>query len=285
MAKHGARSQALARGDRIAEILASDEVLEERPNAYSGGRAVGEIQFDRVVFGYTPERISLHGVSFLVPAGQRVAIIGRSGAGKSTIAALVARFYDPQEGRVEIDGRDVRDCSLRWLRTQVGLVLQESVLFTGTIAENIAYGISDADPEAIVEAAKAAGAHDFIMQMPDGYDAMLGQRGVGLSGGQRQRIAIARMILRNPAILVLDEPTTGLDSQSEAEVMRCLEALMRGRTTVMITHSPALTRTADRGSRSRAGSRQGPGQLAAELQHPTRRGRRRYGCWPRRAAA
>jgi ABC-type multidrug transport system fused ATPase/permease subunit len=269
MAKHGSKiSKALARGDRIAEVLAADEVLEERPNAYRGGRAVGEIQFDRVTFGYTPERISLHGVSFLVPAGQRVALIGRSGAGKSTVAALVARFYDPQEGSVTIDGRDVRDCSLRWLRTQVGLVLQESVLFTGTVAENIAYGVKDADPAGVIEAATAAGAHEFISQMPDGYDSMLGQRGVGLSGGQRQRIAIARMILRNPAILVLDEPTTGLDAQSEAEVMRGLEALMRGRTTVMITHSPALTRTADRVIEIDAGkiARQGsPAQLAAEL--------------------
>jgi ATP-binding cassette subfamily B protein len=269
IAKHGTKiSKALARGDRIAEILAADEVLEERPNAYHGGRAAGEIQLDRVVFGYTPDRISLHGVSLLVPAGQRVAIIGRSGAGKSTVAALVARFYDPEQGAVLIDGRDVRDCSLRWLRSQVGLVLQESVLFTGTIAENIAYGISNADRDAVVEAATAAGAHDFIAQMPDGYDSLLAERGVGLSGGQRQRIAIARMILRNPSILVLDEPTTGLDAQSEADVMRGLEALMRGRTTIMITHSPALTRTADRVIEIDAGrvARQGsPAQLAAEL--------------------
>jgi ATP-binding cassette, subfamily B, bacterial len=269
MAKQGSKiSKTLARGDRIAEILAADEVLEERPNAYRGGRATGEIQLDRVVFGYTPERVALHDVSFLVPAGQRVAIIGRSGAGKSTVAALIARFYDPQDGSVLIDGRDVRDCSLSWLRTQVGVVLQESVLFTGTIAENIAYGIEDADPQAVAEAAKAAGAHDFISQMPEGYDAMLGQRGVGLSGGQRQRIAIARMFLRNPSILVLDEPTTGLDAHSEAEVMQGLEMLMAGRTTIMITHSPALTGTADRvieigdGRIVRQGS---PDQLAAEL--------------------
>jgi ATP-binding cassette subfamily B protein len=270
IAKHGSKiSKALARGDRIAEILAADEVLEERPNAYRGGRATGEIQLDRVVFGYTPDRPpSLHGVSLLVPAGQKVAIIGRSGAGKSTVAALVARFYDPQEGSVLIDGRDVRDCSLRWLRSQVGLVLQESVLFTGTVAENIAYGIANADRDAVVQAAKAAGADDFISQLPDGYDTVLGQRGVGISGGQRQRIAIARMILRNPSILVLDEPTTGLDAQSEAEVIHGLEALMRGRTTLMITHSPALTRTADRVIEIEAGQiqRQGsPADLAAEL--------------------
>ena len=194
-------------------------------------------------------------------------MIGRSGAGKSTIAALVARFYDPQDGRVMIDGRDVRECSLQWLRNQVGLVLQESVLFTGTIAENIAYGI-EIDREAIVAAAKAAGAHAFIEALPDGYDTELGQRGVGLSGGQRQRIAIARTILRDPAILILDEPTTGLDAASEAEVMEGLEALMQRRTTIMITHSPALARTADRVVEIGAGRilRQGsPRELEADL--------------------
>lgn len=271
MAKHASRiSKALARGDRIADVLATDELLEERPNAYQGGRATGEIQFDRVVFGYTPDRIALDGVSFIVPAGQRVAIIGRSGAGKSTVAALISRFYDPEEGRVLIDGRDVRDCSLSWLRTQVGLVLQESVLFTGTVAENIAYGIGHASRDAVIEAAKAAGAHDFVSQLPDGYDTMLGQRGVGLSGGQRQRIAIARMILRDPAILLLDEPTTGLDVQSEAEVMHGLETLMRGRTTIIITHSPALARTANRVIEiaDRGIARQGtPGELAADLRN------------------
>jgi ATP-binding cassette, subfamily B, bacterial len=238
-------SKSLARADRVAEILVADDVLPDTPHGYAGSPATGEVQLDRVVFGYDPERPALKDLSLLVPAGQRVAVIGRSGAGKSTIAALVARFYDPQEGRVLVDGRDLRDCSLRWLRNQVGLVLQESVLFTGTIAANIAYGV-DADRERIVAAAKAAGAHAFVEALPDGYDTELGQRGVGLSGGQRQRIAIARTILRDPAILILDEPTTGLDSESEAEVMEGLEALMRRRTTIMITHSPALARTADR---------------------------------------
>lgn len=271
VAKQGSKiSKALARGDRIAEVLAAEEVLDERPNAYAGARAMGEIQIDRVTFGYTSDRVALRDVSFLVPAGQKVAVIGRSGAGKSTIAALIARFYDPQDGRVLIDGRDVRDCSRRWLRTQVGLVLQESVLFTGTVAENIAYGIQDANRGAVVEAARAAGAHDFVSKLPDGYDTVLGQRGIGLSGGQRQRVAIARMILRDPAILVLDEPTTGLDTQSEAEVMQGLETLMHGRTTIMITHSLGLARTADRVIEIENGRivRQGsPQELAAELRN------------------
>ena len=238
IARQGSRiSKALARADRVAEILAADEVLDDPQNGYNGGRATGEIQLDGVVFGYNPERPALHGLSLFIPAGQRVAVIGRSGAGKSTLAALIARFYDPFDGRVLIDGRDLRDCRLRWVRNQVGLVLQEGVLFTGTIADNIAYGV-EAEPEQIVAAAKAAAAHEFIEKLPDGYATMLGQRGIGLSGGQRQRIAIARTILRNPSILVLDEPTTGLDAESEAAVMEGLDALMRGRTAIMITTRP-----------------------------------------------
>ena len=260
-------SKALASADRIAEILSADEMLLDRPDAFHGGRAVGEVQLERVVFGYSRDRPALKGLSLLIPAGQRVALIGRSGAGKSTIAALIARFYDPLEGRVTIDGRDVRDCSLRWLRSQVGMVLQEGVLFTGTVADNIAYGI-EAPREAIVAAAQASGADAFISELPDGYDTVLGQRGVGISGGQRQRIAIARTLLRNPAILVLDEPTTGLDAVSEAEVMRGLETLMRGRTTIMVTHSAALTRSADRVIEIDAGriARQGsPAELAGDM--------------------
>ena len=267
-------SKSLARADRVAEILAADEVLADPPHGYDGGRATGEVQLDRVVFGYDPEKPNVRDLSLLIPAGQHVAVIGRSGAGKSTLAALIARFYDPLDGAVLIDGRDIRECRLRWVRSQVGLVLQESVLFTGTIADNIAYGI-DATREQIVQAAKAAAAHDFIEMLPGGYETMLGQRGAGVSGGQRQRIAIARTILRNPSILVLDEPTTGLDAESEAAVMEGLEVLMRGRTTIMITHSPALARTADRVVEIEAGriARQGtPQELAADL-HSLRAGR------------
>ena len=182
IARQGSRiSKALARADRVAEILAADDVLDDPQNGYNGRRATGEIQLDDVVFGYDREHPALHGLSLFIPAGQRVAVIGRSGAGKSTLAALIARFYDPFDGSVLIDGHDLRECRLRWVRNQVGLVLQEGVLFTGTIADNIAYGI-EAEPEQIVAAAKAAAAHEFIEKLPDGYATMLGQRGVGSLG-------------------------------------------------------------------------------------------------------
>ena len=195
-------------------------------------------------FAYTGERPALDDVSLKIPAGTRLALIGSSGAGKSTLSALVARFYDPTEGRVLLDGRDARDCKLAWLREQVAVVLQDTVLFTGSVRENIGYG-ADATPEEIVEAAKAAAAHEFIRRLPDGYDTELGPQGVGLSGGQRQRIGIARTLLRNPPVIILDEPTTALDRESEAQVLQGLDRLMRGRTCILVTHSPRLARTAD----------------------------------------
>jgi ATP-binding cassette subfamily B protein len=238
-------SRSMARAERITEILAADDVLAERPGAYDGPRARGALELDSVSFSYEPGRPTLQDVSLRTEAGTKVALVGRSGAGKSTIAALIARFYDPASGRVLVDGRDLRDCSLAWLRRQVGLVLQDTVLFSGTVAANIAYG-TDASPEEVEAAAKAAGAHGFISQLPDGYDTELGPRGVGLSGGQRQRIAIARTLVRDPAILILDEPTTGLDAESEAQVVDGLFNLMRGRTTIIISHSSRLLKTADR---------------------------------------
>jgi ATP-binding cassette, subfamily B, bacterial len=239
-------TRALVRADRIAEILGAGEVLEERPDAYRGERAAGALALDRVDFSYEPGHAVLRNVSLVIPPGQRVSLIGPSGAGKSTVAALLARFYDPQGGRVTIDGRDVRDCSLDWLREQVGLLLQEPILFTGTVAENIGYGIEGASAERIVAATKAAGAHEFVERLPQGYETVLGPRGEGLSGGQKQRLAIARTLLRDPAVLVLDEPTTGLDETSEAAVLAGLERLMRGRTVIVITHSPRLARLASR---------------------------------------
>jgi ABC-type multidrug transport system fused ATPase/permease subunit len=235
----------MARADRVAEILASDDALVERVTTWRGGRARGEVTFDGVSFAYEAGRPVLTDVSLAIPAGQRVAVVGRSGAGKSTFAALAARFYDPDAGRVLIDGVDARDHPIRWMRDQVGLVLQDAVLFTGTVAENIAWGI-DAAPERIIRVAEAAGADGFIRELPDGYDTELDPGGTGLSGGQRQRIAIARTLLRDPAILVLDEPTTGLDAESEVEVLAGLDVLMRGRTTVIISHSLALARRAER---------------------------------------
>jgi ATP-binding cassette subfamily B protein len=241
----GRVSKAMARADRIGEILAADDVLEGRGSAEPSMRASGDVEFVAVSFGYDRERPVLHDCSLRIRAGERCVVVGRSGAGKSTLAALLARFYDPWNGAVLIDGFDARECSLSWLRSQIGLVLQDSVLFTGTVAENIAYGVGASQDE-VEAAAKAAGAHAFISELPEGYGTALGPRGVGLSGGQRQRIAIARTLLRDPPILVLDEPTTGLDPESEAQVLAGLDVLMRGRTTLIVTHSPALAMTADR---------------------------------------
>jgi ATP-binding cassette subfamily B protein len=238
-------SRSMARAERITEILAADDVLPERPGAYAGPRARGALELDSVSFAYAPGRPALREASLRIEAGTKLALVGRSGAGKSTFAALIARFYDPASGRVLLDGRDLRDCSLAWLRRQMGLVLQDTVLFSGTVADNIAYG-NEAGQEEIEAAAKAAGAHEFISRLPGGYEAELGPRGVGLSGGQRQRIAIARTLLRDPAILILDEPTTGLDAESEAQVLDGLARLMRGRTTIIISHSPRLLEHADR---------------------------------------
>jgi ATP-binding cassette subfamily B protein len=238
-------SRAMARAERIGELLAADDVLPQAPGAFNSGRAAGDLEFERVSFAYEPERPALRELSLRVPAGSRVAVVGRSGAGKSTLGALTARFYDPTSGRVLIDGRDAGDCSLRWLREQVGLLLQDTVLFSGTVSENIAYG-TDASLDDVVTAAKAAAAHDFISALPSGYATDLGPRGIGLSGGQRQRIGIARTLLRDPSILILDEPTTGLDPENEARVMHGLEVLMDGRTTVLMTHSVALARAANR---------------------------------------
>ncbi|HEY3188494.1 MAG TPA: ABC transporter ATP-binding protein, partial [Solirubrobacteraceae bacterium] len=238
-------ARTLARADRVGEILAADDVLVERPGAYRGPRAAGAIEFDHVSFAYDGSRAALRDISLTIAPAEHVAIIGPSGAGKSTLAALIARFHDPASGRVMIDGRDARDCSLEWLRRQVGVLLQDTVLFTGTVASNIAYG-SEASFEEIVEAARLAAAGSFIETMPDGYDTELGPQGVGLSGGQRQRIGIARTLLRDPPILILDEPTTGLDVESEAQVLDGLEGLMRGRTTLIVTHSLALARRAHR---------------------------------------
>jgi len=241
----GRIARSMARAERITEILAADDVLEEADDAYDGPPARGALELDRVSFSYDAERPALRAASLRIEPGTKLALVGRSGAGKSTVAALIARFYDPTSGRVLVDGRDVRDCSLSWLRRQIGLVLQDTVLFSGTVAENIAYG-SGAGPDEIEDAAKAAGAHEFISRLPGGYETDLGPRGVGLSGGQRQRIAIARTLLRDPTILILDEPTTGLDAESEGAVLDGLSRLMEGRTTVIISHSPRLLARADR---------------------------------------
>jgi ABC-type multidrug transport system fused ATPase/permease subunit len=206
----------------------------------------GEVIFEHASFGYQPDRPVLRDVDLHVQAGQVIAIVGPTGAGKTTLVNLLPRFYDPQAGRILLDGVDLRDVQLSSLRDQIGLVFQETFLFSDTIARNIAYGALDASPEQIREAARIAHADEFIEALEDGYDAVVGERGVGLSGGQRQRIAIARALLCDPRILILDEATSALDAESEALVQDALERLMEGRTTVVIAHRLSTIQRADR---------------------------------------
>ena len=211
-------------------------------------RLRGEVAFGAGSFRYPsrPDVAVLHAVSLRARAGERIALVGPSGAGKSTLTALLLRFYAPDSGRLLIDDRDARDYPLAWLRGQMAIVPQDVLLFGGTIAENIVYGRPGADDAAVREAARQANAHEFIAAFPDGYATLVGDRGIQLSGGQRQRIAIARAILKNPAILILDEATSSLDSESERLVQIALERLMQGRTTFVIAHRLATIRTVDR---------------------------------------
>jgi ATP-binding cassette subfamily B protein len=206
------------------------------------------VRFEDVHFRYPsrPETPVLRGVSLEARSGQRVALVGPSGAGKSTIVSLLLRFYEPEKGRILIDGRDAREYDLHELRSQMAIVPQDATLFGGSIAENIAYGRPGASQAEIEEAARRANAHDFIASFPEGYQTRVGERGVQLSGGQRQRVAIARAILRDPAILLLDEATSSLDSESERLVLQALDRLMRGRTALVIAHRLSTVRGADR---------------------------------------
>jgi ABC-type multidrug transport system fused ATPase/permease subunit len=199
-----------------------------------------------VAFGYDAETLVLKDVSFEIKPGQMVGIVGPTGSGKSTVVSLIPRFYDPTNGAVKIDGRDVRDYQVNPLRESIGYVLQDTVLFRGTILENIAFGRPNATREEIVQAARLANADEFISAMPKGYDTMVGERGSTLSGGQRQRIGIARVMVRNSPILLLDEPTAALDSESEKLVIEALERLMKGRTVITIAHRLSTIRDADK---------------------------------------
>jgi subfamily B ATP-binding cassette protein MsbA len=205
----------------------------------------GEVEFRHVYFAYEPGEWVLEDINLRAEPGKVLALVGPSGSGKTTLVHLIPRFYDPSEGQVLIDGYDVRDLSLQFLRRNIAMVLQENFLFSGTIRDNIRYGRPTATDEEVVRAAIAANCHDFIMEYPDGYETLVGEQGARLSGGQRQRIAIARALLRDPRILILDEATAELDSESEALIQEALERLMRDRTTFIIAHRLSTVMNAD----------------------------------------
>jgi subfamily B ATP-binding cassette protein MsbA len=227
--------QSSASADRIFEVMDAPVTIRDRDAAAELAPPVGEVAFEDVSFSYDHEPV-LRRINLKVKAGQRVAIVGGSGAGKTTLVCLIPRFFDVSSGRVLINGRDIREYTLRSLRAQIGIVTQETVLFNDTVARNIAYGKPSATREEIVEAARRANAHDFIMALPQGYDTPIGERGLLLSGGQCQRLAIARAILRNPPILILDEATSALDTESERLVQAALDELMKNRTVFAIAH-------------------------------------------------
>ena len=238
-------AQAAVGAERIRGILDTDTDIREKDDGLEPETLAGDIEFENVAFGYDPTNPILTDVSFKIKPGQFVGIVGPTGSGKSTVVSLIPRFYDLQAGSIRIDGQSVADYKLKPLRDQIGYVLQETVLFRGTIAENIAFGRPGATREEIIEAAKLANADEFISRMPQGYDTMVGERGSTLSGGQRQRIGIARVMVRNSPILLLDEPTAALDSESEKLVIEALERLMKGRTVITIAHRLSTIRDAD----------------------------------------
>jgi len=231
--------------ERIREILETECAVRDLPRARQAKGFKGRIEFDRVSFGYNPDQSILKDVSFKIEPGQVAAFVGATGGGKTTIINLIARFYDPVSGTVKIDGTDIRSVKIKSLRDQISFVLQDSVLFHSAIWENIAYGRPEATRAEIIRAAELANAHEFIEKMPEGYDTMVGERGVTLSGGQRQRIAIARAVIRNTPILILDEPTSGLDAQSEQAVFEALDRLMKNKTSIVIAHHLATILHAD----------------------------------------
>jgi ABC-type multidrug transport system fused ATPase/permease subunit len=230
---------------RVFEIIDSMPEIRSRSNAITPRSIQGDVEFCNVSFEYQPERPILSRLSLHAEPGKVIAIVGRTGAGKTTIASLLLRFYDPTSGAVWLDGHDLRDLDLAWLRHQVSVVLQDPVLFSTTIRENIGYGLANATPEEIQKAAQRAQADEFILKIPEGYGAMIGERGVNLSGGQRQRLSIARAFLKNAPILILDEPTSALDTHTEEALLTALKELMAGRTTFIIAHRLSTIRQAD----------------------------------------
>jgi ATP-binding cassette subfamily B protein len=231
---------------RVLEILQTKPDVKDAPGAVELPPSRGHLQFHNVTFGYDPHRPVLHDITLDVPSGQTLAIVGPTGAGKTTLVSLLPRFYDPQQGTVAVDGIDIRTVQLKSLRSQVSLVLQEPFLFPISIADNIAYARPEASLEEIEAAARAARIHDFIVSLPKGYDTLVGERGATLSGGEKQRLSIARALLKDAPILILDEPTSALDMETESLVLEAIEELIRGRTTLIIAHRISTIRRADR---------------------------------------
>jgi ATP-binding cassette subfamily B protein len=240
-------SRAEASAQRIFEVVDAQSEVKDRPGAIPLPPIKGRVAFEHVGFRYVgSEQEIISDITFVAEPGETIAILGQTGAGKSTIINLIPRFYDVTAGRITVDGYDVRDVTLDSLRSQVGIVLQETTLFSGTIGENIAYGRPDAPMEEIIKAAKAAQAHEFIVELPEGYNTLVGERGVGLSGGQKQRIAIARALLVNPRILILDDSTSSVDAETEYKIQQALEQLMEGRTCFVIAQRISTVRNADK---------------------------------------
>jgi len=237
--------QGAASAERIFDILDTEPDVTEKPGAIQLPPVRGHVEFENVTFSYDGQHDAVSGLTLSIRPGMTLALVGPSGAGKSTVASLLMRFYDPDQGRITIDGHDIRDVTLESLRSQMGVVSQEIILLSGTVRENIAYGRPEASFDEIVEAAKAANAHEFITAFPKGYETEIGERGVRLSGGQRQRIAIARALLKDPRILILDEATSQLDSESEHLIQEALARLLKGRTSLVIAHRLSTIQSAD----------------------------------------
>ena len=235
-----------AAAGRINEVLLTDAAIEDVPHAKPLPAGPGEVRFENVVFGYGPGRRVLDGLDLVVPGGQAIALVGATASGKSTVARLIPRFYDIDSGRICIDGADVRDARLRDVRRSVGLVFEDTFLFSDTVRSNIAFADPEASTEAVERAAALAGADDFVRELPDGYGTIIGEHGYSLSGGQRQRIAIARAVLADPRILILDDATSSVDPSKEHEIRAALAEVMAGRTTIIIAHRPATIALADR---------------------------------------